>query len=224
MLIVVSAGNHSESVTLDFTADEIANVAEAERQSAAVVRVHAEGLHRRLLAPAESMSTLTIGASASDAAGGLADQRLDLFVVRSLPAPYSARGTGFGRSVKPGALYPGGRVRYEPPLPGTAAPTEPTQVERLRRRPGFCLRRPARQDRGPVSCTGTARLRLRRSQPGQPVWHARSLSGFATQAQTIHASTRRNGLSCSRRWLLILVDGGRHERSTSRPWGSNAPP
>jgi hypothetical protein len=121
VLVVVSAGNHPENVSLELPPSDLLLADPTDLQVAAIAVVHSQSLHRRLLSPAESINALTIGSHAADASGDVVDQRIDLFPTSTVPAPYSARGAGFGRSVKPDAMYPGGRVFYDPPLPDPQA-------------------------------------------------------------------------------------------------------
>lgn len=68
---------------------------------------------RRLLTPAESINSLTVGALHSDAAGAYtAGLRVDLMEDAPLPSPVSAIGRGFRRSVKPDVHAPGGRQLF----------------------------------------------------------------------------------------------------------------
>jgi hypothetical protein len=117
LLIIVSAGNHAgerafpavSSASLD---DEEALHREALRSLQETAR------HRRLLAPAEAINVVTVGASHSDGerdAVPLPNPIVDAFPP-GVPAPYSAGGFGFKRSVKPDVYFPGGRLLFERPL------------------------------------------------------------------------------------------------------------
>jgi Subtilase family len=67
--------------------------------------------HRRILAPAESMNAVTVGALHSDnfAPGALPASTFDIWLNTGLCTVSSALGPGIGNSVKPDVLAPGGR-------------------------------------------------------------------------------------------------------------------
>lgn len=74
--------------------------------------------NRRLLAPAESINALTIGALHQDKSGDnhYLEQRIDLLPDNNLLSPISRLGHGFRRSVKPEIYFPGGRQLYKKPV------------------------------------------------------------------------------------------------------------
>ena len=79
---------------------------------------------RRLLTPAESINSLTVGALHTDAAGEyVKGARVDLMEEAALPSPISAIGRGFRRSVKPDVHAPGGRQLFNVQLGGTGDTT-----------------------------------------------------------------------------------------------------
>src|SRR5206468_4304659 len=78
---------------------------------------------RRLLAPAESINAVTVGATHSDGSvfPSVAN-RFDLFAAGGI-SPISRVGHGFRRAIKPDILMPGGRVLYLERIVGSAIPT-----------------------------------------------------------------------------------------------------
>ncbi len=102
LLFVVSAGNHPQPISYE---PQTGDLRTDLRQAMA-----GELNDRRLLSPAESINSLTIGALNSDRSDAdvTAANRVDPAEVRS-PALYSAVGRGFARSVKPEVFAPGGR-------------------------------------------------------------------------------------------------------------------
>ena len=81
----------------------------------------AESTGRRLLAPAEALNVLTVGALHADQSQPpTVHGRYDLFTIGGL-SPLSRVGHGFRRAVKPDILMPGGRVLYR-----TQMTTHPT--------------------------------------------------------------------------------------------------
>ena len=133
LLIVVSAGNHSGHIQLsrslsELTADEL----QAELWRAIRQRAHLQ----RLLAPAESLNALTIGAEHRDACQSFELRHLCNPAVanqgETVPSPITAWGPGPGRAIKPEFFLPGGRQLYsEDPgrrlRPSTATASPPGQ-------------------------------------------------------------------------------------------------
>lgn len=142
VLFLVSAGNHH--APLSFPAD--ADVVEPEDlQHQVLCAVGRVASLRRLLAPAESVNALTVGAAHADEyPGTVTDGRSNPFVTPDLPNVGSALGAGNRRAVKPDLLLPGGRqlVRLEPPVDGHRLVTVPP----TRRPPGVLMAAPPRED------------------------------------------------------------------------------
>lgn len=116
VLILVSAGNHSCQPEVD-----AGTVGDAQRLRQAVLEArYATTRQRRLLAPAEALNALTVGALHADGVrGALPDTVLD-GITEGHPAGYSAAGPGYRRAVKPEILLPGGRQLFGRP-PGSAS-------------------------------------------------------------------------------------------------------
>ena len=105
LLFVVSAGNHPQPISYE---PQTGNLSTDVRQAIA-----GDLNDRRLLSPAESINSLTVGALNSDRSDAdvAAANRVEPAEFRS-PALYSAVGRGFARSVKPDVFAPGGRQVY----------------------------------------------------------------------------------------------------------------
>ncbi|WP_428153847.1 S8 family peptidase [Brevundimonas sp.] len=123
LLFIISAGNHLDDLAtpdLDHMAfedlDGPAKARSALRASAASLA------HRRVLAPAESVNALTVGALHADgfALGPLPASTFDVWQETGLCTVSSGLGPGYGNSVKPDVLVSGGRhhVRLLPAGPG----------------------------------------------------------------------------------------------------------
>ena len=113
VLFVVSAGNH---LTVFHVPSDLGLDDPQELQHEVLCEMQrATGL-RRILAPAESVNAVTVGAAHADAAPAHTDDRLDPMVTGDLCNVVSANGAGVRRAVKPDMLLPGGRqlVRLEP--------------------------------------------------------------------------------------------------------------
>jgi hypothetical protein len=127
VLFIVSAGNQIDGdLLLDTPAGSLAGMTLEQRSALATKAVCRDDMHRRVLAPAESVNALTVGASHTDAstltpAGG----RFLLFSEGGL-TPYSGIGPGFRRAIKPDILLPGGRILYRE---ATISPAGQTKVQ-----------------------------------------------------------------------------------------------
>jgi len=105
LLFVVAAGNHPKPISYEpQTGDLTTDLRRA---------IVDDSLDRRLLSPAESINSLTVGALNSDRSNsvGMAADHVEPAPPGS-PALYSAVGRGFARSVKPEVFAPGGRQVY----------------------------------------------------------------------------------------------------------------
>jgi hypothetical protein len=129
VLFIVSAGNHADSLQLDIPASNIGTLSPEDLQAAVLRALANSTRNRRLLAPAESINSVTIGALHSDASTAplQATYHLDPLANNALPSPISAHGLGYRRAIKPEVLLPGGRQIYQiPPVPqGPDAVIEP---------------------------------------------------------------------------------------------------
>ena len=105
LLFVVSAGNHPQTISYEPQAGDL----RTDLRRAIV----GDLIDRRLLSPAESINSLTVGALNSDRSDAVvrSASRVEPAEVNS-PALYSAVGRGFARSVKPEVFAPGGRQIY----------------------------------------------------------------------------------------------------------------
>lgn len=116
VLFLVSAGNHLTPIGIpgDVNFDD-----PVELQHEVLDFMRRNALSRRLLAPAESVNSLTVGAAHADASEEVVDDdRLEPVGISDLPAVLSPTATGFRRSVKPEILLPGGRQLVRAQLGG----------------------------------------------------------------------------------------------------------
>lgn len=117
LLFVVSAGNHTRSITLPQPKDIFSKLTPDEIRSLTWDALVAIAQDCRILSPAESFNSLAVGALHEDASGApVNDSRVDLFPAvpnsLSLPGTYGARGMGYRRAIKPDLCLPGGRLLY----------------------------------------------------------------------------------------------------------------
>lgn len=136
--IVVSGGNVNGRPTLDLGEAQD----DAQRQAGAVRSLYKRARHRRLLAPAEAINVLTVGAVHADGLDvELPDTVLDV-VPAGLPAGYSPVGFGYRRSVKPEVLLPGGRQVFRAPPPDESGRVELSVLESPTVGPGLGVATP----------------------------------------------------------------------------------
>jgi len=135
VVVVVSSGNYG-SVPVPAGLDALTAASGAVRADAINALV-AETIPRRsLLAPAESMNALTVGALNADGAGDVElGYRLDPADGELIVNPMSALGAGHRRSVKPDLLAPGGRALFQSPV--TLGQTELRPAPQSAKGPGI---------------------------------------------------------------------------------------
>jgi hypothetical protein len=120
VLFVVSAGNHTQAIELDIPRADFRDLPAQEREQAVLKALAADTRHRRLLAPAESLNCLTVGASHADASTPAAiPNHIDPFTRQDIPSTISAHGPGYRRSLKPDIFLPGGRQFLTEKIGGT---------------------------------------------------------------------------------------------------------
>jgi len=112
VLFIVSAGNDMRTLRLNTPSHTLEGLTPGQRSALAFTAMTTEHVERRLLAPAEALNVLTVGALHADQANApLVPGRYDLFAAGGL-SPLSRVGHGFRRAIKPDILMPGGRVLY----------------------------------------------------------------------------------------------------------------
>lgn len=128
VLFVVSAGNHSMALDIPLGGATFAGLTTAQQESLAWTALSGQASERRMLAPAEAVNALTIGALHGDNAGALPHDLSDPFP-SGATSPISAVGLGFKGSIKPELYIPGGRALFR----ADVAP--PNGVHRLKPAP-----------------------------------------------------------------------------------------
>ncbi len=113
VLFIVSAGNHSASLTLDIPEGKrFKDLSTEEKREKVVKALYKDSRHRRILSPAESINSLTVGSAQIDNCSNFnANDSFDPLGV-ILPSPISPFGSGYRKSLKPDFIYPGGRQLY----------------------------------------------------------------------------------------------------------------
>ena len=135
LLFVVSAGNHPQPISYKPQTGDLST----DLRQAVVGDLN----DRRILSPAESINSLTVGALNSDRSDAVvtAANRVEPAEIRS-PALYSAVGRGFARSVKPEVFAPGGRQIYREGFDEDQPVRELRPVENVVKGPGILVAQP----------------------------------------------------------------------------------
>ena len=124
VLFVVSAGNHGDDLSLGVSRAEFEELSKGDQDRHVLAAVWREARLRRLLSPAESVNAITVAGTHEDNSGAMHPRFISFFEGEVFPSPPNALGLGYGRSVKPDVLAPGGRQPYVwslVPLPDGAA-------------------------------------------------------------------------------------------------------
>ena len=116
ILFCVSAGNYSASIDLEVN-DEFVDLEENEKVRITLQSINKESAKRRLISPAESINSITVGSVHHDESiVEILGNRIDLLPFDGLPSPVNRLGYGFRRSVKPEIFLPGGKQLYSSPM------------------------------------------------------------------------------------------------------------
>lgn len=113
VLFVVSPGNYDNNIEFDIEESRFHALKEEEKEKLALDSIIKKNYDRKILTPAESINSLTVGATHSDSSTGSTFSR-NVHPVRepSLLSTYSRIGFGYKGMVKPEVLMPGGRLSY----------------------------------------------------------------------------------------------------------------
>jgi hypothetical protein len=113
VLFCVSAGNIKSQLKLDKNEMELKSFPDEELIRHTMSKIDSDIRNRRLIAPAESINSITVGALHSDRSNpGYIGNRIDILPTDILPSPISAHGHGFRVSIKPEIYMPGGKQLY----------------------------------------------------------------------------------------------------------------
>lgn len=113
ILFIVSAGNFSDDILINVPHGEFDGLDQIRIQELVLKHVIERNFNRKIITPAESINSLTVGSSHHDYSEiGNLHQRKNLIALPSLLSPVSRIGFGYGKSIKPEVLMPGGRKLY----------------------------------------------------------------------------------------------------------------
>jgi hypothetical protein len=117
VLFCVSAGNFEGDIEVCIPYNEFSVLSDEQKVDHVLKCIERQLSERRLLSPAESLNSLTVGALHTDESETYSQgQRIDLLPISAPFSPISRFGHGFRRSIKPEIFFPGGRQFYEIPL------------------------------------------------------------------------------------------------------------
>jgi Subtilase family len=157
VLFVVSAGNVTDSLTLDVPRDTVAGVSAEDRHRQALSAMLNDRGVRAILSPAESINAITVGATHFDRSTFQAIDRRPVLFDDDGIAPYSCAGPGFRRAVKPDILMPGGRVRFEEYAASPVNASIMNGIWKTTRAPGHLVAAPpVGPDSDTAYCRGTS--------------------------------------------------------------------
>jgi hypothetical protein len=109
VLFIVSAGNYPQDIDLTLPFFTFIKMNENEKDELIIQTINRNSRNQKLLSPAESMNSLTVGALFSDNSNYTPSGNMFLPCSNILPSPISALGRGINRSIKPDLLIEGGR-------------------------------------------------------------------------------------------------------------------
>lgn len=115
ILFLVSTGNHSGAISFNISSRDFEQLEPAAKQMRILNSIFQNLRHKRILSPAESINSLTVGALHYDNSIGHNYRPSDAFnpFISDLPSPFSAFGSGYRRSVKPDIVFMGGKQFYK---------------------------------------------------------------------------------------------------------------
>lgn len=143
LLFVVSAGNHDSNITIPVPPNTIDQLIDDDLRAHVLRAMAQQRLQRRLVAPAEAVNVLTVGALHAQS-GPVAPQAhlKDLMRGAALPGPFSSVTSGFRRSIKPEILVPGGRRHYSPKIAIPPPASAEFEVRNVANQPGQLVATP----------------------------------------------------------------------------------
>ncbi len=110
LLFIISAGNHAEIIDkIPGTFADLKAKSLEQRDDVFWAAIRDNQRNMRVLAPAESLNALTVGALYDDYSDATESERLIWAVKKGMPSPVSAIGKGYRGVIVPDLFYNGGR-------------------------------------------------------------------------------------------------------------------
>jgi len=114
VLFCISAGNNGADIGLEKSKAELSQLTDEDITKHTMKIVHGDIRNYRLMAPADSVNALSIGAIHTDKSNiSNHGNRVDILPTQELPSPITAHGYGFRNSINPEIYLPGGRQLYD---------------------------------------------------------------------------------------------------------------
>lgn len=128
VVVIISSGNHG-TLAVPGGTDALVALTGVARAEAVTTAVAETSPRRSLLAPADAINALTVGALNDDGAGEVpvTGYQFDPADGTLIVNPTSGLGSGHHRSVKPDVVAPGGRSRFVLPVVGNATEIHPAK-------------------------------------------------------------------------------------------------
>jgi hypothetical protein len=152
VLFIVSAGNCLKSVTLPVNEMELSSSSPDQIQALVLDAIYLDRRNRRLLAPAESINAITVGAARGEGSTTFTAQQLESVVLEGLSTTYSAMGSGYRNTLKPDILAPGGRQLFRKSLRAAGDATVRLEAVDGKGPPGLLVATPSSPVQGPRRC------------------------------------------------------------------------
>ncbi|MBP3083107.1 S8 family peptidase [Mycolicibacterium fortuitum] len=113
VLVVISAGNQGQLSLSPLVSTDLTGAVGVDRRQVLLEAIDRGQNERRMLAPAESVNAITVGATHDDSSDAVAQGYL-VDPADGFPSisPVTAMGSGYRRSIKPDLMTPGGRAFY----------------------------------------------------------------------------------------------------------------
>lgn len=113
VLFIVSSGNHSYNICTQMPKIDFEALIQIDREKIILKSILADSRNRRIISPAESINSITVGALHNDNSSFYSnEQRLNPYSCL-LPSPYTALGSGYRKSIKPDLVFDGGRQMFD---------------------------------------------------------------------------------------------------------------
>jgi len=113
VLFCVSGGNITDDISLGVGEDELSAMSDDEVSAYSLKKLHDDNRNRRIISPAESINSITVGSMNSDCSdSNNLGNRIDILPNEFLPSPATSHGYGYRSSIKPEIYLSGGRTLY----------------------------------------------------------------------------------------------------------------
>lgn len=125
VLFIISTGNHIEPLELEELYRDFKVLSSDEKEKRIYKKIISDIRNRKLLSPSESINNLSIGSAHFDISPLQPyDRRLNP-TLKLLPSLFSGFGNGYRNSIKPDAVFYGGRIFIKEPM----LDNNPTPIE-----------------------------------------------------------------------------------------------